>query len=187
MDVVKITDRVKVPFWTKINPLWWLVGPDGWDVPEINNGEPYLPDVKSMWLRRFYWFFCRNPLMNFVGYVVGIEDRNAKVYGSRDVMATTLRDASPRRTGFNWAVSIPDRISGAALFIYAAIWVIGSAFPFSYWPVVCFAALFAGLKVAGPLPYIGWYGQIGSMWVEAYLGWRPASGGFGIKLVKRDD
>lgn len=65
MDVVKITDRTPVSIWTKLNPLWWLAGPDGWSVPDINNGEPY--DVTNVWLRRFYWFFCRNPLMNFVG------------------------------------------------------------------------------------------------------------------------
>jgi hypothetical protein len=54
----------------------------GWSLPTINNGLPYLPDVKNIWLRRFYWFFCRNPLMNFVGFVVGVEDRNYTVTGS---------------------------------------------------------------------------------------------------------
>jgi hypothetical protein len=81
-ETVTMTDRTPIPWTTKVNPLWWLVGPDGWDVPTINNGLPYLPDVKNIWLRRFYWFFCRNPLMNFVGFVVGVEDRNYTVTGS---------------------------------------------------------------------------------------------------------
>jgi hypothetical protein len=67
MDSVKVTDCAPVPFLTKLNPLWWLVGADGWAVPDINNGKPYLPDVTNRALRIFYWFFCRNPLMNFVG------------------------------------------------------------------------------------------------------------------------
>lgn len=94
MDSVKVTDRTTVPFLTKLNPLWWLVGPDGWTVPDINNGEPYLPEVTNIWLRRFYWFFCRNPLMNFVGFVLGVEDRNVTVYGSQDVMVTAARRQS---------------------------------------------------------------------------------------------
>jgi hypothetical protein len=51
-ETVQMTDRVPIPWTTKINPLWWLVGPDGWTVPEINNGEPYLPDapVLLVWL-----------------------------------------------------------------------------------------------------------------------------------------
>jgi hypothetical protein len=82
LETVAMTDRTPIPWQTKINPAWWLVGPDGWTVPTVNNGLPYLPDVKNMALRRFYWFFCRNPLMNFVGFVIGVEDRNYTVTGS---------------------------------------------------------------------------------------------------------
>lgn len=39
MDVVEITDRTPVSIWRKLNPLWRLVGPDGWSVPDINNGD----------------------------------------------------------------------------------------------------------------------------------------------------
>ena len=53
IETVTMTDRVLIPWTKKINPLWWLVGPDGWDPPTINNGEPYLPDVHNIWLRRF--------------------------------------------------------------------------------------------------------------------------------------
>jgi len=183
MDSVKVTDRTTVPFLTKLNPLWWLVGADGWDVPDINNGEPYLPEVTNIWLRRFYWFFCRNPLMNFVGFVLGVEDRKVTVYGSQDVMATTLRDANPRRTGFNWATAFPEDASLPALAVAAAF----AALAYFVWSGFYVGAAFAALKFDGPLPYVGWYGKIGPWIIETYLGWRPASGGFGFKLVKRDD
>jgi hypothetical protein len=183
MDSVKVTDRTPVSFWTKLNPLWWLVGPDGWTVPTINNGEPYLPEVTNPALRIFYWFFCRNPLMNFVGFVLGVEDRNVTVHGSQDVMATTLRDANPRRTGFNWATAFPEDASLPALAVAAAF----AALAYFVWSGFYVAAAFTALKFDGPLPYVGWYGKIGPWMIETYLGWRPASGGFGFKLVKRDD
>ncbi len=99
-----ITGRTLHPWTTKINPLWWLVGPHGWEVPEINNGAPYLPEVKNVWLRRFYWFFCRNPLMNFVGFVIGVEDRNYRVTGSPQVLLTTGRDGTPQILGWRYAL-----------------------------------------------------------------------------------
>jgi hypothetical protein len=140
-ESVTMTDRVLIPWTKKTNPLWWLVGPDGWEVPEINNGEPYLPEVKNIWLRRFYWFFCRNPMMNFVGFVIGVEDRNYTVTGTAPVLRTTGRDCDPQQFGFRWAV------------LKVGKWV--------------------------RLPYVSyWNGK-----VEFYLGWRPHSGGFGLKFV----
>ena len=103
-SIAKITGRAKKPWYDKINPLWWLVGDNGWDVPTINNGAPYLPNVKNIWLRRFYWFFCRNPLMNFVGYVIGVGDWDYTVYGSRNVLCNTGRDTVPPTHGWRWAV-----------------------------------------------------------------------------------
>ena len=140
MQTVTMTDRVMIPWIKKINPLWWLVGPDGWNVPTINNGAAYLPNVKSIWLRRFYWFICRNPLMNFVGYVIGVEDRNYTVTGSDQVLLTTGRDGNPPIYGWRWA-------------IISTKWL--------------------------RLPFVSYYGG----WIEFYLGWRPASGGLGLKIV----
>lgn len=140
IETVSVTDRVRIPWTKKINPLWWLVGPDGWNPPTINNGAPYLPDVHNIWLRRFYWFICRNPLMNFVGFVIGIEDRNYTAVGTAPVMRTTGRDCDPPQLGWRWAV-------------LKTKWL--------------------------RLPFVSYYnGKI-----EFYLGWRPASGGFGIKIV----
>jgi hypothetical protein len=108
IETVTMTDRTPIPLLTKLNPIWWLQGPDGWDVPEYNNGLPYLPDVQNIWLRRFYWFGCRNPLMNFVGFVIGVEDRNYTVFGSAPVLATTGRDATPPQYGWRWAILKTD-------------------------------------------------------------------------------
>lgn len=145
-ETVTMTDRTPIPWTTKINPVWWLHGPDGWEVPTINNGQPYLPDVKNVWLRRFYWFVCRNPLMNFMGYVVGVEDQNYAVTGSAPVLRATGRDCDPQQIGWRWAV-------------LRAGW---RWLPFvSYW---------------GPVP-------LTERKLEFYLGWRPHSGGLGLKIV----
>lgn len=174
IESVSITDRTPISIWTKLNPLWWLVGPDGWTVPEINNGSPYLPDVKNIWLRRFYWFFCRNPLMNFVGYVLGAEDKNYTVYGSAPVLKTTLRDADPPMTGWKWSVIVSGFSLGAAVvaLAFAALaWLVSWVFAV---PLV-----FALLKAIGLLPFVAYWGGK----VEFYLGWRAHSGGYGLKFV----
>lgn len=139
-ETIVMMGRKPIPWTTKINPIWWFHGPDGWNVPDFNNGTPYLPDVKNIWLRRFYWFFCRNPLMNFVGFVIGVEDRNYTVTGTWPVLKTTGRDCG--QLGWRWA-------------LLTLGWL--------------------------RLPYVScWDGG----W-EFYVGWRPASGGFGFKLVRR--
>lgn len=178
IETVVMRDRVPVSIWQKLNPLWWLVGPDGWNVPDVNNGAPYLPEVQNVWLRRFYWFFCRNPLMNFVGYVLGVEDNNYRVTGAAPVLLTTWRDASTPAMGWKWAVLLPQFSIGAlamaALFALAA-WLVH--------PAIAIAAVYAGLKIAGPLPFVSYYNGR----VEFYSGWRPASGGLGFKLVWHAD
>lgn len=137
-----VTGRELVPLSKKLNPIWGLMNGDSWTAPEINNGEPYLPGVTNQLLRNFFWF-CRNPLANFVGNVIGVNDRNYTVIGSPQVLLTSWRDATPRRTGWRWSLII-------------------------------LSPLF--------LPYVSYYnGRL-----EAYLGWRP-SGGFGLKIVLRND
>lgn len=165
--------RKPVSLRQKANPIWWLVGPDGWNVPTTNNGAAYLPNVKNPTLRIFYWFFCRNPLMNFVGYVLGVEDKNYTVLGSAPVLLTTLRDATPPRNGWKWSVIWPQ-FSSAAVAIFALAVLAAVLLHWSFGVVATFAAF----KIAGPMPFISYNGA-----VEFYLGWRPASGGFGFKLV----
>ncbi len=115
--------------------LWFFRNGDSWHAPEINNGSPYLPDVKAQWLRDFYWF-CRNPIGNLMGFVLGFEGSGYTVRGPAPVMLTTLYDATPPAYGWKWSV-----INGWAPFV-------------SY----------SGKRV---------------LW---YAGWRPASGGIGLKF-----
>ncbi|ARQ95373.1 hypothetical protein [Bradyrhizobium phage BDU-MI-1] len=174
MDSAKVTDHKPVSIWQKLNPLWWLVGDDGWNVPVINNGQPYLPEVTNIWLRRFYWFICRNPLMNFVGYVLGVEDKNYTVYGSDQVLRTTGRDATPEAYGLRWAVLVPGPSLGALV-----VSIVSAALALLVHPAFFVIQLISVPKTIGVLPYLNfWNGK-----VEAYFGWRPASGGFGSKLV----
>lgn len=140
IETVSVTDHTPITPWTKkLNPIWWLQGPDGWTVPDVNNGVPYLPSIKNVLLRRVIWFGFRNPLMNFVGFVVGVEDRNYTVTGSAPALATTGRDCG--QEGWRWSI----------------------------------------INLPIPLPFVSYY-KAGV--IEFYLGWRPASGGIGLKIVK---
>lgn len=148
IETVSITDHKPILPWTKkLNPIWWLQGPDGWDVPEYNTSKgetlPYLPNVKNVYLRRLVWFGFRNPLMNFVGFIIGVEDKNYTVTGTAPVLATTGRDTTPQQEGFRWAI------------LHVNWW--------------------------RHLPFISYYRK---GVVEFYFGWRPASGGFGLKIVR---
>jgi len=181
-ETVTMTDRKSIPWTKKINPLWWLVGPDGWDPPLYNNVDPttgqpmpYLPNVKNIWLRRFFWFVCRNPLMNFVAFVLGVEDVNYTVTGTAPVLKTTGRDCDPQQLGFRFAhLSTPPSYGWVAL---AALCEFGFVFA-DHWSLAL-PAIFCFLRGFGYLPFVSyWNGK-----VEVYCGWRPASGGFGTKFV----
>lgn len=173
IEQVTMTDRQPISLLKKLNPVWWLVGPDGWNVPDTNNGATYLPHVRNPALRIFYWFFCRNPLINFVGFVVGVEDKNYTVVGPTPALLTTLRDATPPRNGWKWSVIWPPFSFGAvAVFVSAVL-----ASVLLHWSFAL-VAVFAAFKIVGPMPFISYNGA-----VEFYIGWRPASGGFGFKLV----
>jgi hypothetical protein len=113
--------------------LWFFRNGDSWSAPAYNNGVPYLPTISNQALRNFLWF-CRNPIGNFMGFVIGFEGTNYTVTGPAPVLLTTLYDAN--QYGWKWSV-----INGWAPFV-------------SY----------SGKRV---------------LW---YLGWRPASGGFGFKF-----
>lgn len=77
--------------------------------------------------------------MNFVGFIVGVEDRNYTVTGVAPALASTGRDCG--QEGWRWSV--------------------------------------INLKYV-KLPFVSYYKN---GFIEFYLGWRPASGGFGIKIV----
>lgn len=100
---VEYFNRVDAPFRKKINPIWWLMNGDSWEAPLENNGTPYLPEVKNQFLRNFYWW-CRNPCANFVGYVIGVEGKDFSAIGSKPIESVTPRDEFPPRVGFKWAI-----------------------------------------------------------------------------------
>lgn len=83
--------------------LWWFRNGDSWHAPETNNGQPYLPTIHFQPFRDFLWF-CRNPIGNFMGFVIGFGGTGYVVTGLAPVMLTTLYDAVPPQYGFKWAV-----------------------------------------------------------------------------------
>lgn len=93
------TDTINRDHW-----YWWLQTNDNgtWTAPTINNGEPYLPNVKQQWLRDFFWF-CRNPAGHFVGAVIGVSRRGRWVTGPAPVKAVTAADLTPPGRGWRWA------------------------------------------------------------------------------------
>jgi hypothetical protein len=115
--------------------LWFFRNGDSWSAPTINNGAPYLPNITNKALRNFLWF-CRNPLGNFMGFVIGFEGHDYTVSGPAPVMLTTPYDAVPPAYGWKWCV------------------------------------------INGWAPFVAYSGKR----ILFYLGWRPASGGFGFKF-----
>lgn len=118
--------------------LWFFRNGDSWHAPDVNNGQPYLPTIHNRLLRDFLWF-CRNPIGNFMGFVVGVEGYDYTVTGTAPVLLTTLYDAVPPQYGWKWA-------------IIRCGWMV--------------------------LPFLSYSGKL-VLW---YIGWRPYSGGLGIKF-----
>jgi hypothetical protein len=82
--------------------LWWFRNGDSWHAPLINNGVPYLPTISNQFIRDFFWF-CRNPIGNFMGFVIGFAGTGYTATGPAPVMLTTWYDAVPPQYGFKWA------------------------------------------------------------------------------------
>lgn len=103
-DVIE-TVRVPADPWKRPNVwYWWIMSGDDWTAPEINNGAPYLPGVRTQWIRNLMWW-CRNPIGNLVGRVLGVADYDRDVTGPAPVMATTPADETPPRRGWKWSVT----------------------------------------------------------------------------------
>jgi hypothetical protein len=163
----------KHPWSKRLNPLWWLVGDNGWDVPDINNGAPYMPG-KPQWLRFCVWFFVRNPLMNFVGSVIGVGEFDFWQYGPAPVAMTTWADANPPRRGWKWAMLRTMQPNWLWIFSYVLYGFL--TFRVSSWFALPW--VFSWFLAFGHLPFVSYSGR-----VVFYIGWRTNSGGFGIKLV----
>ena len=155
----------------KLNPVWWLMNGDTWDAPAENNGAPYLPEITDPTTRSFYWWM-RNPFANFVGFVIGVEDRQRKVTGVAPLNEATVWDHGAH--GWKWMLTWASgswiwTLAAAVLFFSFNIW--HSIIPLTL-------GLFAFvLGVGTPLPFISYSGS----WILFYVGWRY-SGGFGVKI-----
>lgn len=93
--------RTLIPWTRKINPIWWFKNDEEPDPP----GD-YLP-MRPEWWRQIMWT-VRNPIHNFVQYVVGVCDRNYYVVGNHPVWNSQLSDVG--LTGWKWSfvlVAIP--------------------------------------------------------------------------------
>lgn len=104
VEEITIYPDYKPPLSKRLNPLWWIMTGESWTAPLDNNDSPYIPEVKNQLLRNFYWW-CRNPIGNFVGHIVGLGPYKRVIRGTAPVALTTWRDARPPRTGWKWAVT----------------------------------------------------------------------------------
>lgn len=88
-----VTGRTPISWTKKVNPWWWL-----W-----NDIQPF-PDTGQVkhggWVGQVEWWI-RNPFANFVGFVIGFNDRNFRITGTAPVEWGSLRDVG--RTGFKWS------------------------------------------------------------------------------------
>lgn len=69
---LEITGRTRVPLAKKLNVYWWL-----WNDEDPQPPADFEPDNPH----RAFWWWVRNPIHNFLQYVVGVCDRNYTVYG----------------------------------------------------------------------------------------------------------
>lgn len=99
-DSHTFTDRVRKPFYKKINPVWWLMNDDEQTVDEASWYHPEWPQ----WRRWLVWNVIRNPLQNFRAYVIGVEDRNYTVTGKAPVLTVQRDDLDPPELGYQWCV-----------------------------------------------------------------------------------
>ena len=174
----KTITPTKFPTWQqKINPLWWLKNGDTFDAPEENNGQPYLPDVHDDTLRDFYWWW-RNPFANFVGFVLGVEDKQRVIYGTAPLEEATMWDHGAH--GWKWACTTAP-LSKVWLAVLAVIsFLLGFAGWWWWWLFpIAVVAVFRGF---GVLPFLSYSGSK----ILFYVGWRY-SGGFGVKINKGHD
>jgi len=77
------------PLSKKLNPIWWFQNDDD-PPPEGYNALTW---------------FARNPMHNFMFYVVGVADRDYKVYGRAPSNVSVRKDIGEK--GWQWSVSMP--------------------------------------------------------------------------------
>lgn len=95
IETVEVTGRTPVSWTKKINPWWWL-----WNDLDQIPDQWYMPGANYYWRQTCWWF--RNHCANFVGFVIGVNDRNYSISGT-----VPVRDGSLADTGaFGWKWSV---------------------------------------------------------------------------------
>lgn len=123
-ETVTVSGRINKPFLSKINPLWWFKNDDDPSPPAWYHGaDPSVPLYQgpawSDFRRKFYWFVLRNPLHNFMFYVLGLQDKNYKVWGKAPVALTDLSGAG--LTGQTWCFILPGGDVWVPRFYYSLV------------------------------------------------------------------
>jgi hypothetical protein len=98
-DSYTFTGRVKVAWYYKINPIWWL----GNTYEQNLSQADWFMTGKPQWLRWIGWQ-ARNPLQNFRAVVLGVQDHNYTVVGRAPVLTVQRDDLEPPETGWQWCV-----------------------------------------------------------------------------------
>ena len=128
IETARVSEREKLPLWKKLNPLWWFGNVDDdppqffmvkwrvWPVrvpvwfarwktgKEIPEGMSAYRQFNTNWVRHLVWGL-RNPMHNFMFYVVGVSDRNYDLVGPKPVRVTLLSDldhVNRKLRGFQW-------------------------------------------------------------------------------------
>lgn len=99
-DRFTFADRVRKPWYKKINPIWWFQNDDEQTVDAASWYRPGWPH----WLRWLVWNVLRNPLQNFRAFVIGVQDKNYTVTGRAPVLTVQRNDLTPPESGFQWCV-----------------------------------------------------------------------------------
>ncbi len=150
----KYEPKRKISAFKKLNPCWWI----------RNDDDPLPPG----WFRNdLLMWLLRNPLHNFMWYVIGIADRSRIVIARNPSMVFV--------EGLNWSYTktSPGFLDYLFLSIPVGLFVAGLK------ATGALSFLYAVMWVLVPFPFISYK----SKRIKFYIGWRPDSGAFGFKLV----
>jgi hypothetical protein len=170
VQVARLSGRTRVSILAKLDPLFWLG----------NDVDPVPPDWFEIggpqWWRAAAWLL-RNPMANFMAYVIGVKDYDYTIRGRYPLDEGTPADVG--LTGWKWsviempfglrwgvAVAVLLAALAAALWFGGAVWIFAAVAAAYFLP---FALL--------SLPCVAYAGAR----IRFYLGWRW-EGSFGAKF-----
>lgn len=161
---------MKISWIKKINPLFWIG-----NLEEPKPPSWYEP-AWSQHKRERYWLYVRNPLHNFMFYVIGIYDQVKSGAAIRKGLHPKNVFNPSKSGGFNFTYFLYD-VNWIFTIGYSVIYLL-LALRYS-WVIVVPGLIALALILFLPcISYIGKY--------KFYLGWRE-KGNFGVKLTKNRD